>query len=103
METAASENRDNVVPLTDTIMRDGPAAATELERKRAILFRAFRLTADQLEHDAAEMEKHAILDELPIQRRHEIMRTAEALRVAQSWIMGALVPPATPAPLTHVS
>lgn len=100
MDNAAA-SAENIVPLTDRIMEAGESAqaaqanpenAREMERKRAILFRAFEITASQLERDAARMEEQAIVSDMPIKKRHEVMRTAEALRIATSWIQGALLP-----------
>ena len=68
-------------------------SAEELERKRMITFRALELAAKQLEHDALEMEKAAIVGEHPIQRRHELMDQARALRMSQSWIVNGLLHP----------
>jgi hypothetical protein len=96
METAAA-SPENVLPLTDTIMREGASAAADLERKRNILFRAFEVTARQLERDAEEMEKRFILGEMPMQDRYKMMHTAEALRVSASWITNALLPQPPPA------
>ncbi len=99
MDTAARQAEpapSNVLPLTGTIMRDGPAASTELERKRAIIFRAFELTATQLENDAEKIETNAIIGEHPIKRRYEMLHTSESLRVAASWLRGALLPQPTP-------
>lgn len=94
METAAS-NPDNVVALTEQIVRDGPSAMVELERKRKIVFRAFEISTEQMENDATEIEKAAILGEHPMKKRHEMMRTAEALRIAAAWLSTLIPVPAT--------
>lgn len=101
MDTAASAVSadpvcDNVVALTDDIMRDGPAAQTELERKRKIMLRAFELTAGQMEHDAAQIETSAFVAEHPLKQRYEMLHTSESLRIAAGWLRGALLPPAQP-------
>lgn len=94
-EAASPENvvQFNDVPsLTDKIMKDGSQASAEMEQKRKIAFRAFEITCRQLEQDAAKIEQSAIIDDHPMKKRHEMMRTAEALRVATGWITGALLP-----------
>lgn len=61
-------------------------AGVELEHRRKVLFRAFEVTGKQLDRDALEMEKSAIVGEHNIQRRHELMDTARCLRVTQTWL-----------------
>lgn len=69
--------------MVDKVMDSG----AELERKRAILFRAFELSAGQLARDAEQIEANAIVNELPIKKRHEMMSTASSLRVASGWLL----------------
>jgi hypothetical protein len=92
VDTAAA-SLDNVVALTDKICAEGQLSQGPalLERKRAIMLRAFELTAAQIEHDAAEIEKTAIIGEHPIKKRYEMLHTSEALRVASGWIRGVLI------------
>lgn len=89
----------NVVQLTDHIMENAP---TELDRKRAIMFRAFELTAGQLEHDATELTTKAVMaPDPPMVQREHMVHTAYHLREAAAWIRTMLLPqpaqPETPA------
>lgn len=88
---------ENIVPITDKIMQDGPKAAADLEQKRRIAMKAFEITMKQLEADAGRMEQSAILGEHDMKTRHQMMNTAEALRVAGAWLQ-SLMPQVEPKP-----
>jgi len=85
---------DNIVPLAENIIKNGEEtkAVAELERARQITLRAFDITAKQLEKDALRFEEQAIVGEVPIQRRHELMDHARALRVACGWLQMLVTP-----------
>lgn len=66
---------------------------TEMERRRKVTFRAFEITAKQLESDALRMENAAIVGEgHTIQRRHELMDSARCLRIATGWLQQLATP-----------
>jgi hypothetical protein len=89
----AIHDGDKVVQLTDQIMANGPAALTELDRKRAIMFRAFELTAGQLDHDATELTTKAVMHpDAPMIQREHMIATAYHLREAAGWIKTMLLP-----------
>jgi len=79
-------NDGKVVQLTDAIMAGGQKSADELERNRKITLRAFEITKLQLEKDAERMESAAIMGEHPLQRRHELMDQARAMRLTTGWL-----------------
>jgi hypothetical protein len=84
---------ENVVALTEQIMAEGPKALTELEGKRAIMFRAFELTAGQLEHDASELAMRSVMvPDLPMIQRQHMMHTSYYLQEAAAWIKTMLLP-----------
>jgi hypothetical protein len=86
------ENKANVIDLTDQIVENGEKSVPELEKKRAIMLRAFALTAGQLEHDALKLEEGAIVGNYEIKRRHEMMTTAKSLREAVGWLQALVTP-----------
>lgn len=87
---------DNVIDLTNQIVDEGKAkgSAEDLEKKRAIMLRAFTLVSGQLEHDALKLEEGAIVGNYEIKRRHEMMDTAKSLRVTVGWLQTLVTPQA---------
>jgi hypothetical protein len=92
-QTASGLNIEEAEPAK---VADNICSTVELEKKRAIMMRAFALTSGQLEHDALKLEEQAIVGNYEIKRRHELMTTAKALREAVGWIQTLVTPQASP-------
>jgi hypothetical protein len=71
-------------------MDDNEKAVAELQQRRAVFVRSAQIIIKQLEHDALKMEESAIVDEHPIQRRHELMDLAKGIRQTTVWLTGLL-------------
>jgi hypothetical protein len=81
---------ENIVSLTE--------GAQELTKKRAIVQRAFEISRTQLERDALKMEESAIVGEHTLERRHELMDLARALRMSGAWLQQLVQPEPKPEP-----
>ncbi len=82
----APQPPDNVVKMTEKIIADAPESLAELERKKAIVMRAFEITKTHLERDANKIMEGAIVNELPPKQRIERILTAHVLFQAAAWI-----------------
>lgn len=72
--------------------------ASEMEKKRQVMFRAFELTAGQIEHDATELTLRAVMHpELDTIKREHMIHTAFMLRETSAWIRKVLLPEKVPA------
>lgn len=67
-------------------------SATELEQKRAIFTRSVGFVIRQLDHDARKMEESAIVDEIPLEVRHQRMDLARGLRQTIVWLTNLIQP-----------
>jgi hypothetical protein len=83
---------DNVVPLSGE--KTSTLAQTELEKRRseqiALDKRVREIVIKTLDRDAANLEKTAILQELPIHRRHDLFDLARCIRRTMLWLAGTM-------------
>lgn len=84
--TPTPQPPDNVVKMTEKIIADAPESLAELERKKAIVMRAFEITKNHFERDANSILQSAIVSEIPPKDRIGRVLTSHMLFQAAAWI-----------------
>lgn len=83
----------NVVSLGDDIVNVG-----ELEKRRLVNIRVTEIIMARLDRDALELEKEAIVGNITLEKRHQLMDLARCLRTTMTWINGPEAEPRPTAP-----